>query len=122
MKPWEVFEELEAKPDRTFRTTYGRWTFEIKNVDGWFKFDVIDVDGNKRNHLMPTGAFNDNAKVNLDWQLVRQPIPWHEAVAAWACGSKVTIALSGEEYIFQGFTEPAYAKHAINEGAWYVED
>ena len=106
MKYKDLMKELTAHPEKTYER--GDWVAYME--DGVFTLK------NRQSGLKVESAVDD------DWQLVRQPVTWQEAIQAWACGSKVTVALSGDKYIFQGFTEPAFAKHVMNEGAWYVED
>ena len=137
MELWEVFKELEAKPDRTFRTTYDGRTFEIKNVDGWFQFNLIDAHGDKRDHLTPSGAFNNNVKADMDWQLVYQPVTWQEAIQEWSEGTKVVWEDDTNRRVFDRGNRRLSAKHQshmidqdgdavtvrmIFGGKWYVED
>ena len=123
MELWEVFKELEAKPDRTFRTTYDGRTFEIKNVGGWFQFNLIDAHGNKRDHLTPSGAFNNNVKVDMDWQLVHEPVTWQEAIQAWAEGKKISYSYMGYDKRFD-FEDSncTMSIEKIKNAEWYVED
>ena len=123
MELWEVFKELEAKPDRTFRTTYDGRTLEIKNVDGWFQFNLIDAHGNKRDHLTPSGAFNNNVKVDMDWQLVHRPVTWQEALQAWAEGKKISFSYAGYDNRFDfGASNYTMSVDKIKKAEWYVED
>ena len=62
---------------------------------------------------------------NIDfdgWEIVRQPIPWQEAIQAWADGKRVTLKLDRCEYAFCGFSDQANTMRAINSGIWYVEE
>ena len=137
MKLWKAFKELEMPSDRLFRATYDGWTFEVKNKDGWFEFNVTDVHGDRRSHLIPSGAFNDNAKADLDWHEVKQPVTWQEAIQAWADGKKVVWEEDAERRVFDRnriWVISKYQNHLLDQdgdavtlrmisgGKWYVED
>lgn len=126
MKLWKAMKLLDENPTDVYVAELASigWTVRMTVEDelrGYYHFEVFN---GKRliDQSLGGGAFNGNVALNLDWQLVRQPVPWHEAVTAWACGNKVRVELDGGKYMFQGFGGLAIARHAINEGTWYVED
>ena len=62
-------------------------------------------------------------KVDFDgWEIVRQPVPWQEAIQAWAEGKRVTLKFDRCEYDFCGFSDKSNTRRAIKSGTWYVVD
>ena len=62
---------------------------------------------------------------NIDfdgWEIVRQPVPWQEAIQAWAEGRRVTLKFDRCEYDFCGFSDKSNTRRAIKSGTWYVVD
>ena len=82
------------------------------------------------------GAFNGNVALDLDWQLVRQPVPWQEAIQAWYEGKKVVWEDDTDRRVFRekrwlGAKHQSYLIDEEGEaltigeiflGKWYVED
>ena len=121
MKTWEVMRLLEENPNRVYEARLARnpWVVRVRVETGCYKFTGHDAnDGDQ----IIQSLIEERMALDLDWHEVRQPVPWYEAFTAWTRGSKVRIKLNGYEYPFQGFGELAIARHAINEGAWYVEE
>ena len=125
MKLWEVIKALTEDPTKKFESKLSSRLMLRMSVttaiSRFFKFEVF-YDTKLIDQSSDGGAFNGNVSLDYDWQPVKQPVPWQEAIQAWICGSKVTVVLGGDECIFEGFTEPEFVNHAINEGVWYVED
>ena len=65
---------------------------------------------------------------NIDfdgWEIVRQPIPWQEAIQAWADGKVVYVKNKAGGRVFRhgGEGETMYLLQSeIATGIWYVED
>ena len=62
---------------------------------------------------------------NIDfdgWEIVRQPVPWQEAIQAWVEGKRVTLKFDRCEYDFCGFSDKSNTRRAIKSGTWYVVD
>lgn len=108
MKYKDLMEELAAHPERTYQL--GDWAaymedgaFTLKNTRFGAKFE---------------STFDD------EWQLVRQPVTWQEAIQAWADGRVVSV------YVPEGFesatrkksTGSVITKYEILKGRWYLED
>ena len=62
-------------------------------------------------------------KIDFDgWEIVRQPVPWQEAIQAWVEGKRVTLKFDRCEYDFCGFSDKSNTRRAIKSGTWYVVD
>ena len=105
MKILDVIKNLTKNTSETFESN--GWKAHIENGAIVFdndKYPIIEIN------------LNDN------WQLVKQPVTWQEAIQAWADGKRVTLKLDRREYAFCGFSDPANTRRAIKSGTWYVED
>ena len=65
--------------------------------------------------------------MTTDWQPVREPVPWYEALQAWVDGKKIACQLSEKDRRVHdpkmcGSMSYEYMKTAINNGTWYIED
>ena len=125
MEYWEVVKELKEDAKKKFEAKLEStdWTVRMSVDTGfsrYFKFAVFNgarlIDQSHNG-----GTFNGNVALDLDWQLVRQPVPWQEAIQAWVEGKRVTLELDRLEYAFCGFSDQANTRRAINSGTWYVE-
>jgi hypothetical protein len=84
------------------------------------------------------GKFSGNLANNEDdWQPVRQPVTWQEAIQSWVDGKKVVWEEDGERRVFdrnKSWAIPKYQSHLLDQdgdavtvrmisgGKWYVED
>ena len=92
--------------------------------EGYFMIDIYAENGNKIESWRMSEAFNGNVRADLDWKLVRQPVPWQEALLEWANGRVVSV------YVPQGFESETRRKgrgtmiteYEILKGLWYLED
>lgn len=138
MKFWEVIKELTEDPTKKFEAKLKAkdWKACMRVDTGfsrYFKFEVFNgkrlIDGG--------GAFNGNGALGLDWQLVRQPVTWQEAIQAWADGKKVVWEEDADRRVFNRnkiWPIPKYKNHFLDQdgdavtvrmisgGKWYVEE
>ena len=130
MKLWEVIKELTEDPKKKFEAKLLEskdCIVRMRVVTGfsrYFKFEVFD---GKRliDQSLNGGAFNGNVALDLDWQLVRQPVTWQEAIQAWADGKVVYVKNKAGGRVFRhgGEGETMYLLQSeIATGIWYVED
>ena len=141
MKLWEVMRLLEENPKREFEAKLkGSGNRVVMSVDNSIgKFYMFDVykDGSIIGAFGNEGAFNGNVSLDLDWYEVKQPVPWQEAIQAWADGKKVVWEEDGERRVFdrnKSWAIPKYQSHLLDQdgdavtvrmvsgGKWYVED
>lgn len=137
MRTSEMIAMLEKNPKLKFETlAYGaRRTFY--NNEGYLRYDVYFPGSNK---IMDSdkmgGGFNGNFGINMDWQLVREPVPMWEALQAWAGGKTVKCSLSttdketrhntgiyqGDAPYLQDGNGLGISKDEITTGKWFIED
>lgn len=128
MKLWEVMRLLEENPTDVYEARLNQaWKVRMMVETGfsqYYKFEVFNgkklIDQSRGN-----GAFNGNVALGLDWQPVRQPVPWHEAIQAWAKGKMVYVEnkAGGRVYRQGGENQRMYLLDSeITTGTWYVED
>ena len=126
MKLWEVIKELTEDPTKRFKAKMASegWTAQMSVSTGpsrYFKFAVFNgarlIDQSHNG-----GAFNGNVALDLDWQLVRQPVTWEEAIKAWADGNNLKICFADNVYTVRGGEPMRIDKNDITSGTWYLED
>ena len=131
MKFWEVIKELTDDPTKKFEAKLSsRWTLRMSvntAISRYFRFEIF-YDNELIDQSSDRGAFNGNVALDLDWQLVRQPVTWQEAIQAWKSGKNI-YAMSGAGFKFE---HPAHPKNGPDQltigwgelqwGTWYVED
>ena len=94
--------------------------------------NIYTSHGEKIGYWMPGGAFNSNVRIDLDWQLVHEPVTWElipqrvtwqEALQAWADGKKISYSYMGYDKRFD-FENSNYMMSVdkIKKAEWYVED
>lgn len=118
MKLWEVIKALTEDPTKKF---------EISDEGGG---ERIGSDGNRLwysrtdNGISSSGAvLEDNVDLNNNnWQLVRKPVTWQEAIQAWVAGRIVSVKVGGCKHLFADKELSELTKRMINLGRWYVED
>ena len=127
MKFWEVLKELTEDPMRVFEAELDskgwRVRIEVDTVlSRYFNFEVFN-GARLIDQSCNGGAFNGNVSMDLDWQLVRQPVTWQEAILEFSKGNKVHVKFNGQEWTLSVLIElPEYLNRAITIGKWYVED
>ena len=141
MKLWEVIKELTEDPKKKFEAKLESkdWTACMRVDTGFPRYFKFEVFSGERliDQSLDGGAFNGNVALNLDWQLVKQPVTWQEAIQAWADGKMAICELDGDTYVYQWNGNRAISKYQnhlldqegdavtvrmISGGTWYVED
>ena len=132
MKLWEAMKALCENPNKVFEAQMNevwkaRMTVE-KGLGGYYNFQVFY---GKRliDQSLGGGAFNGNVALGLDWQLVKQPVTWQEAIEAWADGGNIKW-VSPDSKLVRVYNQPhlndnqriAMRKNQVTTGTWYVED
>ena len=127
MKLWEVMRLLEEDPLRKFEYQDDQKKWLLYADAGcyddrvFYMLDCWDSKGELKTGYR-VGNLHGNLSTLDNWQLVRRPVTWQEAIQAWADGKRVTLKLDRCEYAFCGFSDQANTRRAINSGTWYVED
>lgn len=112
MKLWEVLKELEENPMKVFE-------HESLDQRAFVSGGLIIEEGQHRKLIYMN-----------DWQEVKQPVTWQEAIEAWADGKKIRCVIGKAEYIFgrspyrefQDQNDYGLAPEHITKGTWYIED
>lgn len=80
MKYSEAIKLLEENPNNVVEAhcnVVDKWIVRMSVVRGisrYFYFEVLD-GGKVIDESLPAGGFNGNVALELDWHLVRQPVP-----------------------------------------------
>ena len=137
MKLWEVLKALEENPKRKFE--YGNvdrfYTMGIHKVYGesYFQLTAVNEEGKNISDLA-SGQFDGNFTLDNDWQEIKQPVTWQEAIEAWATkGKDISCKIVKQEYYFKKFKEKyntelqdhngyGIAWEHITKGTWYIEN
>lgn len=119
MKLWEVMRLLEEDPTKRFETKLASkgWTACMRVDTGHFKFEVFN------GKILVDDARMVNVELDLDWQPVRQPVTWQEAIQAWGAGRIVSVEVGGCKYkLTHEDSIFGLSERMINLGTWYMED
>ena len=130
MKLSEAMRLLEEDPTRKFEYLGDEKEWLLyANVGGLtgLVFYMLDCWDNNGELMTGTafGSLHGNLTTSNNWQLVREPVTWQEAIQAWADGKVVYVEnkAGGRVYRHGGEGEKMYLLQSeITSGAWYVED
>ena len=127
MKLWEVIKALDENTNKRFKNELGSIIGFADNILQW-----IDKDGEiiepflVRDRRSGTGICHNTGD---NWQLVRQPVTWQEAIQAWAEGKTVIVENTCDKRKYDGkkfFLKDEYGiplgSWEITNGTWYIED
>ncbi len=115
MKLWEVLKALEENPKKVFECNLlSGFKALMSTRDGYFDLKIFNCYGELISQEVKGGAFNENIRVNNDWQEVKQPVTWQEAIKACANGSLIMCEYKGIKKFFTA--------KLITHGTWYIED
>ena len=131
-KTWEVMKMLEENPKRKFESHYAgeKQTIEL-NENGYFYFKIFKGNGEMQPSNMPAGGFNGNVSIGYEWEEVRQPVHFIEAVKAYADGKTITCEVGKNKYIYKdGFNgspmrdqkDYGVCPNEILNGTWFVAE
>ena len=132
MEYWEVVKELKEDAKKKFEAKLEStgWTVRMSvdtRLSRYFMFEVFN-GARLIDQSCNGGAFNGNVALDLDWQLVRQPVTWQEAIQAWADGKTIKTESSDGIRTYKRTTNSLQSvlggvtKDEILNGKWYVED
>jgi len=115
MKLWEVLKALDENPKKVFESNLAGLEYKI-SLDG----EIIAFE---------SGAVKFIGLNNCrDWQEVKQPVTWQEAIEAWTNGKTIRCEDGGFDYLFSGgksiLTDSVgpIDTYQITKGTWYIED
>ena len=124
MKLWEVIKELTEDPTKKFerKDRYKHWVIGTDVVGGAISgetyYFMLDCDG--EDSYGDAGKFNGNLANNEDdWQEVKQPVTWQEAIQAWADGKKVSWEEDADRRVFDR-NKSAVTVRMISGGTWAI--
>jgi len=125
MKLWEVVKELSENPKKKYEAIDdGLYKLTASYRNGYIVFQAFAPNGDEIN-----GA---NAyKIDQDWQEIKQPVPWQEAIQAWLDNDKDIYVVrengeridQSESYRFGIFGDGAngFNRHDFTQGKWFIE-
>ena len=135
MKLWEVMKKLDENPNKRFKNELGSIIGFADNVLQWLEKDGEIIEPFLvRDRRSGTGICHNTGD---DWQLVRQPVTWQEAIQVWADGKKVAWEEDADRRVFdrnKSWPISKYQNHLLDQegdavtvrmisgGKWYVED
>ena len=121
MKLWEAMKLLEENPTDVYEASLNDgWKVMVTVKQGFDRYYNFEVFNGKR---VIDGAFDGNIALGLDWQLVRQPVTWQEAIEAWVDGKIVSVEVGGCKFkLTHDDSIFGLSERMINLGTWYVED
>lgn len=118
MKLWEVMKALEENPEKKFALK-GR--NQVIGTTRLARGVTVAVDDSQFQYVAEL-EFSDN------WEEVKQPVPWQEAIEAWMNEKTVRCEIGEENYIFSRSTDEfkddlgAVTRIQLYEGTWYIEE
>ena len=118
MKLWEVIKTLTEDPTKKFEISDEGSRERIGSDGNHLWYSKTD------NGISSSGAvLEDNVDLNNNnWQLVRQPVTWQEAIQAWVAGRIVSVKVGGCKHLFADKELSDLTKRMVNLGILYVED
>ena len=120
MKYWEVVKRLTENPALSGMAVIDSIRYELYvNDSGTLESKTYYLElGTNGTSIGKAG------KIDFDgWEIVRQPVPWQEAIQEFAKGKKLIVKLNNQEWTLGALVElPKYLDIAITKGEWYVED
>lgn len=131
MKFWEAVKEVTEDPTKEFFLESGSRVFTLKvSEGGYFYLDCVSMDGGKDISRAAGGQFNGNLLISWDWELVKTPVPWQEALEKWTNGyvvkcilpkETVTLNIEKSNSLMNSAGRSLGLEHFVL-GKWYVED
>ena len=120
MKLWEVMKKLDENPNKRFKHALGSIIGFADNVLQWLEKDGEIIEPFLvRDRRSGTGICHNTGD---DWQEVKQPVTWQEAIQAWGAGKIVSVEVGGCKYLFSDARNHELTGRMIQFGTWYVED
>ena len=128
MKLWEAMRLLEEDPSRKFEYQDDRKKWLLYADAGcyddrvFYMLDCWDNKGElKTGHKV--GSLHGNLSTLDNWQPVRQPVTWQEAIQELSNGKHVWCEFHNQSWGVAELVENyLYLNKALGTGKWYVED
>ena len=133
MKLWEVLKELEENPKKRFKSI--KRMSDVESVlwigsNDYLYLERKKLDGTKLPVDKSSGGFNGNINIYADWQEVKQPVTWQEAIEAWMNGKTIGVTqkdiekrfYEGKDYLLRDQHGDSVSEDEIAEGTWYIEE
>ena len=119
MKLWEAMKLLEENPTDVYEAKMNEgWKARMTVKAGFGGYYNFEVFKGKR---LVNQSFNDNVALDLDWQLVQQPVTWQEAIEARADGKRVRCEFNDRSWgVAELVANHLYFRAALDDGKWYV--
>ena len=126
MKLWNAMKLLDENQTDVYEAKMNEgWKARMTVKDGFGGYYDFEVFKGKSliDSSLGGGEFNGNAALNLDWQLVRQPVTWHEAIQAWVDGKTISYSYMGydKRFPFED-SNTMMTIEKVKNAEWYVED
>jgi hypothetical protein len=126
VKTSEVFKELEINPNKIFEMSIrnGYFRYELKRKGQYFNITCYNKDGSLVEEHMAAGRFNGNINIDADWQEVKQPVTWQEAIEALTKDKKdVFVDIGGGNgYHHYGYDlDYKFLPEEFSIGKWYIQ-
>ncbi len=110
MKTYEVIKKLMEDSTMKFMDESGRVIGFHSGLISFFDKDLNFIE------MAYFGYVEHN------WQLVKQPVTWQEAIQAWNDGEVVKVITTHLDYVFSPIEKMELWPVMIQNGTWYVED
>ena len=127
MKLWEVMRLLEEDPSRRFEYQDNQKKWILYADAGCYDdrvFCLLDCRGHegelKTGYRI--GSLHGNLSTLDNWQPVRQPVTWQEAIQAWGAGKTIRLVMLGWEQVWRPTNAVELNQSRIKDGNWYVEE
>ena len=118
MKLWEVIKALTEDPTKKFELSDRGIRERIGSDGSYLCYSMIS-----QGMVSDVPALEDNVDVNNNnWQLVRQPVTWQEAIQAWSEGSDIKECFPRSERLYRSGDTIHLNENDVLNGTWYVED
>lgn len=128
-KTWEAFKILEENPESRlkFKTVTDNGTVLILRVGGFGYYHITNIDGAAK------GA-SDNLHINnQEWELVKEPVDFIEAIKAYDEGKTIICKLDFGDIAYEPKRQTEYGRvleswseaigtKEILEGKWYIQE
>lgn len=115
MKDWEVIKELMADQKKVFTDGNGNCLkFTDEGLLAWHR-----LNGDF------SGLYTFHRCDRTEWELLRRPVTWQEAIQAWVEGKKkvtVSTPFGLESQEVKKSRGSIITEYEITNGTWYVED
>lgn len=131
MKLCEVLKELEENRDKKYKmvSKFGKIHEIGLDNNGYYAFSSIFYGKNIDDK--PSGGFSGNVHRDADWQEVKQPVTWQEAIEAWANWKTIKCEVGELAFTYNPkknltlldtLDKGHMCLSEITEGTWYIEE